>query len=268
MSQDICYVNILLHGLFFMEFDLTNKNLIVTAPHVDMHFYCCGSNGVLMQLSAANQQVDIDMTASSITGLQPGSIQTFTDYPAVPQFSRRDTGLGKITGSAYNLRIKLEYPDDILPLRCGKLSDFETVADDSPPSSPFKDSIVKSCSQGNNTNFALLTCLRYVKANSYGAPPVATYSFYAEHRDKVPSSGDMNAAYGQASSIFDKNNFGLRLTSNEPSTTFVEPDTHPGFGVTADDEDSLFELTQPPPKPGGQTKAVNVANCVQFGINP
>jgi hypothetical protein len=264
MSQDISYVNILLHGLFFMEFDLVNNNLIVTAPQVDMHSYCCGSNGLLMQVSAPDKQVDIDMTGQSMTGLQAGSINTFTSNPAVPQFSRNDTGLGKMTG-AYSLRLKLEYPDDILALRCGLLSDFQTVADSSSDSGKFKSSILKSCGQGNNTNFALVTCLRYRKKTSSGSPPAATYSFYAEHT-MVPGPDDMNNSYSQASNLFDKKNFGLRLTKNAPSMTSINPDSHPGFGVSADDEDCLVELL--PPKGGASIKAINVANCVQFGINP
>ncbi len=47
------YVNILVHGLFFMEF--TGTGLTLTAPSTGMHLYRYGRGGFLCQVSDPGQ---------------------------------------------------------------------------------------------------------------------------------------------------------------------------------------------------------------------
>ncbi len=187
-----------------------------------------------------------------------GQERSFANHPEIPQFSKYDAGTGDIRGAG-SLRILLPYPDQIIPLRCGSLADFESVT----KPGAVRDSILRSC-QGGNDQFALATCLRFARNNSFFGPTTSTYSFYAEH-DHEPSSNEVTTAYHDSRQIFASGRFDLELNGNDPQNTQIGPDENPGYGILPEEEYSLAELIHVPVT--GQ-RGINVANCVQFGINP
>lgn len=253
MTKGKCYVNILVHGLFFMEFDAEGVPLTLTAPSTGMHKYCCGRNGFVFTISAPNEQVTLDLINDPIADLASGQERSFKSHPEVPQISKLQAGTGNID-SPGALQILLPYPDQIIPFRLGKMSDFDYVT------SPgrLKDSILASGAD----NFALVTCFRFQRKNPFYSPANSTYSFYAEHdHDTTPTEVDQ--AYTDADDVFE-NHFGLHLNGNEPKQTYIPPDNNPGYDIWPGEECSLAELKHGPPP----HRAINVANCVQFGINP
>ncbi|MBZ5508549.1 MAG: hypothetical protein LAO78_24080 [Acidobacteriia bacterium] len=260
MAKDTCYVNILLHGLFFMEF--ANNLLVVTAPDIGMHKYCMVNNGFLTEFPQKVKPIDIDLGPSSLSGLQKGAVNKFTDYPAIPQFSKKDAKVGDLKTN-YRLQILLPQPEEIIPLRRAELSDFQKVA----PNGNIAKRVFDSCSQGGkNSKFSLLTCLRYTKQPAFGSPPTVTIGFYAEHKD-FPKISEMNATYTQAQAIWQTGaNFDLQLQEIFPPSPKVCPEVHPGYGIVPDDENSLAELLLE--VPCSSKKGTDVANCVQFGVNP
>jgi hypothetical protein len=260
MANDTCYVNILLHGLFFLEF--SNNLLTVTAPDISMHKYCMVSNGFLTEFPQQLKPIDIDLSPTSLSGLQQGMINKFTDHPAIPQFSKQDTKVGDLQ-SNYRLKIILPQPEDLIPLRLAELSDFQKVAQNG----NIAKSVYDSCSQGaTNTKFSLLTSLRYLKKPAFGSPPTVTIGFYAEHMD-IPTIPEMNTTYVEAQAIWqNKANFDIQLQAIFPPSPSVCPEVHPGYGILPDDENSLAELLNA--DPCSATKGTDVANCVHYGINP
>jgi hypothetical protein len=263
MAQDLCYVNILLHGLFFMEFN--SSNLIVKAPRIDMHRYFIGNQGFLTEIPSSADPFDLDLSPSSSSGLQPGSINTFANHLSIPQFSKSATGVGDLT-SSHRFSIKLPFPADIIPLRIGSLIDFKNAV---VTSGTVAKNIINSCGTGGNDDFSLLTCLRYLKEPSFGSPPVVTHSFYAEHPYFPKTPGELNMTYIQAREMWqNKDEFDLQLTMGTifPPLSPVCPPVHPGYGISSDDENTLAELLLN--SPCSASRGTDVANCVQFGINP
>jgi hypothetical protein len=257
MKNEYCYVNVLLHGLYFMEFN--SNNLIAKAPAIGMHCYASGASGCIIEIPKEYKPYQIDLT-TEIAGLVPGKKNDFSEFPQIPQFSKSGpNGVGDLT-EAQQVALILPYPADIIPLRCAHIDDFKAIAQDG----EIKNRIVDACTNNNNDRLSLVTCLRYLKQRENGSPPAATYSFYAEHR-MIPTIGQMNCTYCEAKALFNNgDNFDLQL--HLPSTTkepvAIPPDPHPGYGISADDELSLAEFMGPV----NSTEAIHVANCVQFAV--
>src|SRR5215472_2698718 len=96
-ADDPSYVNINVHGLFFMRFSSGKLELI--APDIDDHKYCTVSGGFLTEMPP-QKPLDINFTdPNSLSGLMPGKITSFTDTPAIPQFSVPKTNVGDLGGS-------------------------------------------------------------------------------------------------------------------------------------------------------------------------
>lgn len=239
------YVNVLLHGLFFMEFQTTN--LVITSPNVDMHLYRSIINGLPADLPH-------DMDWVSQNPLRTGLDNSFSNHRQIPQFSK--DRVGRLIGP-YRFRLVLPAPDEIIPLRLGKLADFYPVA-----KSAVGADIKNYCSQSGNTDLAVVTCLQYER-NAAGSGITTNYSFYAEHLD--PTMDDVNNAYLQAQQLFENpGRFDLQLdTSHAPKC--VLPVADPSDDITEQDEYSLLELKVGGPCP---KEAASVANCIQFGLVP
>lgn len=255
-QKDICWVNILIHGLFLMEF---KQNAIeITAPDILDHRYCMLSNGFLTEFPS-NKPLRMNFGTTSLAGLLPGKIISFEDYPAIPQFSKTQTGVGDLVGQKYRLKIELPLPLEILPLRCGSLSDFSRGTE----SGRVRDSIISACGKNSNDKFAMVTCFRYLKENTNASPPVATHSFYAEHM-LSPDASQTNQAYAATSQLFSNpGNFDLRIKVDQTKPLPpVYPDFHPGYGISSDDERSLPEIV--PKLPGS---VVDVGSCIQLGFH-
>jgi hypothetical protein len=249
------HVNFLLHGLFFMEFGTALAPLVLTAPDSDMHFYCMGTKGAVIPVSQHGAQVTIDLR-NFVCDLAEGYDSDFHSHPEIPQFSKSAAGTGNIIQPGC-LQLLLGIPKQIIPLRRGKLSDFDIVA----ASGRVKDSVMASCA-GNGNQFSLVTCFRYKRKDPHFAPPDNTVCFFAEH-EHTPSPDEMNSTYSDAGGVFDQKLFDLRLTNKTPTQETVPRDPNPGSGIAPEDEASLAELLH-----GEQHRAINVANCVQFGLLP
>lgn len=256
--NDMCWVNILLHGLFFMEFKPQSNadTLVITAPDIKEHKHCMLHNGLFMEFPLEKPfQMDL---RTQLTDLVPGKIDSFEHYPAIPQFSKTQAKVGELVGQNYRLRIVLPLPQEIVPLRCGSLMDFGGAAE-----GQVKESIMSECGKGGNNQFALVTCLRYLKSHANASPPGSTHSFYAEHM-QVPDPQQTNQAYKTAGQLFSHpENFDLRLrVTPPPSLPRVPRDFHPGFGVSSDDEISLPERWEKP-----SNALVDVGSCIQLGLH-
>src|SRR5262249_24442578 len=209
----------------------------------------------VIPVSQTGMQVQIDLR-NFVCDLENGHDNDFQSHPEIPQFSKSAAGTGEITQRGC-LQLLLGIPKQIIPLRRGKLTDFDIVA----ASGRVKDSVMASCA-GNGNQFSLVTCFRYKRKNPHFAPPDNTVSFFAEHKD-TPSPDEMNSTYSDAGGVFEQKLFDLRLTNNIPTEETVARDPNPGSGIISEDEASLAELLH-----GDQHRAINVANCIQFGLLP
>ena len=195
--------------------------------------------------------------------LSNGSVKDFKSYPHFPHFSIGDVNVGDFTNNYY-MRLILPLPDSIVPLRKAKLGDFDNASNRS-KGGKIAQSVYNACGANPNNDFSLVTCVRYAKSDSFGSAPVTTWMFYAEH-DTPPSPSSVNSALRSVdqSSFFANKVFDLSLQGDFAPR--VCPDSSPGYGITPDDQNTLFEIAKdlkcPPPPPG-----TDVANCVQFGIN-
>jgi hypothetical protein len=252
-TPDTAYVNLILHGLFFMRF--VQGVLIVQTPQFDDHKLFAGANGFLVELSPGQS---FDLTGGT-TKLKTGTVDSFKQCPQVPQFSIGQVNVGDFTGN-YRLQIILPKPESIVPLRRAKLGQFANAAQ----SGNVANSVYASCGGTPDNPISLVTCLRYEKTDSFGAPPVANWIFYAEHKND-PHVIDVNSALKSvdATKLFKNQVFDLRFKDALAPT--VCPDVHPGYGISPDDENALFEISAG--KDCASRKGTDVANCVQFGIN-
>jgi hypothetical protein len=252
----VAYVNILLHGLLFMRF--INNKLIIQTPIFSDHKLFCATNGFLMPVPPGHE---FDLTLPTVK-LKQGTIKDFKSYPQVPQFSIGDVNVGDFTNNYY-MRLILPLPDSIVPLRKAKLADFDNASNLS-KGGKIAQNVHNSCAANSNTDFSLVTCLRYAKSDSFGAAPVATWMFYAEH-NTPPSPDSVNSALRSVdqSSFFTNKVFDLSLHGDFAPR--VCPDSSPGYGITPDDQNTLFEIAQDLKCP--PTLGTDVANCVQFGVN-
>lgn len=253
--QKDCYVNILLQGLFFLKFE--QQKLIVKSPYYVNHVYCTISNGSLTNLTA-NPKIDIDLSDSN-SGLVAGNDNLFTKYPQMPQFPLSAVG---DWNDSYKLKLTLPIPGQIIPLRPGKLDDFKSRAQGA-----IVQKIVAACSQSGNSKFALVTCLRYKKSNTFGAPKNSTLSFHAEHMN-IPPVTDTNKALDTANqTLFTMPGFDLSFLDLFPPADPVCRDKHPGYGIHSSDENSLPEINAGMEFCQTGTRGTDVVNCVQFGLN-
>jgi hypothetical protein len=228
------YVNILLHGLFFMEF--IGNVMVVTSPVVAGHEIKAGC-GFLVDLPGGT---NIDLTESDLC---PGSTRCFPkSMLVIPRMS-----VGNITG-AYALRITLPLPQEIVTLRHVKHKEMQGTCSG------------KTCTIFCNAcedRFGLLTCLRYLSKRNNPLNPL-NFAFHAEHPEE-PSVAHANHAYKAARGLF-KGPGGFDLCFTKLGTTVGFDDGRP-YGITLDDQRSLFERT-PRPLYGAPTPV----NCMMFGI--
>jgi CHAT domain-containing protein len=253
----VAYVNILLHGMSFMRF--MNNQLIVHTPIFDDHKLFFATNGFLVPVP---KRPEFDLTVSTIKLSTKGTVQDFKGSPQIPQFSMGDVNVGTFTNN-YNMRLVLPWPEYIVPLRKAALSDFGNASNRS-KGGKIAQSVYSSCGANPTNDFALVTCMRYAKSDSFGAAPSTTWMFYAEH-DTPPSPDSVNAALRSVdqSSFFSNKAFDLSLHGDFAPR--VCPDSSPGYGITPEDQNTLFEIAEDIKCP--PTHGTDVANCVQFGIN-
>src|SRR5262249_33565024 len=153
--------------------------------------------------------------------LKPGNVNSFDGFPQIPQFSEREVQVGDFSGN-FRMQIVLPPPEAIIPLRSATLGDFWSNSNQG----NVAKSVYKSCGGNDKNPFSLVTCLRYLKQDSFGSPPVANWLFYAEHKE-IPGLSDVNAAMASVDStnLFTKKAFDLSFTKELAPKKC--PDIHP-----------------------------------------
>lgn len=260
-------VSILLHGLFFLEFQ--NSMLVVVSPDHNGHCYRFRDHGdPLGPLPTPNPVIDLNGK------LDGGS--TIPPYPAeMLQYKAADVTTRKPyidLAKHYGLVLKLPYPQHIYTLRAGNGGDFHP--------DPSKN-IYKAMKPFLGARIGTITWLQYgPKLN----PGFLTRTFYAEHGSvNVPYTA-VNLAFGAAQNVF--SDFDLLLTADANSIVRRDDQSQLPTEIHPDDERALAEMTRnncfvaalsksatPAQKSPAQSKggavplpAVEVATCPQFGI--
>lgn len=256
-------VNILLHGLFFMEFQ--NGFFFVASPmHKPHEFLFRDNGGTLQPLSAPIDLVDV---------LKPGNVSDFRSD--VLQFSLKDI---KLAGpfidtnnpNKYACFMRLPIPHDIVALRPG------AVANLNPNPGNVTNSIQRLC----DVNVGTMIRLKYFAKSS---APFKTRSFYAEHCHP-PKACEVNDAFDSARAAFGKE-FDLKISGVDYITLGYDKRSDLPDEIDIDDEKALEEINScpppscpppcpptscPPPCPPGKVciTSVEVATCPNFGVRP
>jgi len=241
------YVNILLHGLFFMDFQ--TDGLVISTPDVMGHMIKTGCKGLISDLTH-----DVDWVVNN-RPLKPGTMRSFSGRPQIFQFAK--STVGYLTGP-YKARIALPFPAEIIPLRLGQLSDFKYK---NAGSGGIGDQIYQNCNAaGKNKDIALITCLRYERNVLQPNGKTITYSFYAEHL--MPSGQDTNDALFSSQVLFEhRAAFDLQI-DEKATAPDVNPQDEPSYAITKEDEYTLLEIQAN----RAATRGPSVMNCMQFGL--
>lgn len=247
-------VFILLHGMFFLEFDTANQKLIVAAPQHNAHHHCRRQHG---------QNNPTPLSGNPKLDVIPGRITAFNPHIQMLRFPKSAVGVGQQglvlkASNPYQCRMEWPYPDNILTLREGPSSGF--VPD-------MSGNVAQNLLIGDSGKVATITCLVYTPG------PFGPYveSYYAEH-PKMPKCIEINAALTSANKLCG-GGFDLQLTSCSSSPVCTERDDELPDGVSKEDERSLQELNGPPPcehsvktRKKSQFVGGDVSSCPQFGI--
>lgn len=262
VAPNVHPVNILLHGFFFMEYDDTNKRLLVGSP-----FYVNHNVGYIDR--PAHQMQYIPYTATQpddLTSTLAGDSSSAVYFPSdIMQFSKRETnntgimmidpsvGVGDVPGK-YKCLLILPYPKDIVTIRSGgSLSDFNVAG-----------SVGASIRRHTGVPLSLITCLQYDIQGT--GPGFRIRSYFAEHCDSGPDDAEMAKVLMAARNTL-KGTFDLGITGIPQVACTTQPGPDTG---------ALCELPFPTVlnNPCSQKhlklgkKVIHTANCPQFGIGP
>lgn len=226
------YVNILLHGLFMMEFQ--ENKLVIATPKFDGHEF-----GMRYHGKTASDLPEL----ISLEGLvRAGQQKTFASENL--QFPTSDIGSGYRIDyqnpSKHNHRctMVLPLPYNILGLRADDKGKFADAAADS----SIKQHILSTAS----SKLATITCIQYEPAS--GVKPFVL-NYYAEHKSVTVDS--INDALKAARDVCGNGfNLQMKALAKPPAADTAFPE-----GVDESDEEPLV-------------RHIDVASCPQFGINP
>jgi len=267
-------VSILLHGLFFLEFQ--NNMLVVVSPDHNGHCYRYRDHGdPLGPLPSPNPVIDLN-------GKLGGGSTAPSYPPEMLQYKAADVTARKpyidLTKN-YGLVLKLPYPQHIYTLRAGSGGDFHPDT---------TTNIYNSMKTYLGAKIGIITWLQYGPSPN---PGFATRTFYAEHGSLSVPYQAVNRAFGAARNVFP--DFDLLLNGNANSIVGRDQANQLPSEIDPDDERALGEMTSnncstiapaknviagqkaskgkkstPQTKNGGgvSMQAVEVATCPQFGI--
>lgn len=257
------HADILLRGLFFMEYQ-TDKNLfIVASPKHDKHCFLYRDNVTPHSPGAHSPLPNVMAPTTLKKGAGPNG-DPFS--PEILHFSCKEishTGpfIDVNSPTKYACVLKLPYPKHIIPLRCGSFDDFH------PNSLAVAKSIGKHCSG----RIATVVWLRY-DVDPARPPAFGLRTCYAEHGFD-PNPVDVNCALRDAQKVFPK--FDLQIVNGIPYGSKVLEDLQSQLPNDIDprDEDALVEVGTNPCNltaqcPQVQTKVLEVANCPILGVMP
>lgn len=265
MTDAINYVDVMVHGLFFMWQNGDNLELI--APSVNTgsstkHHFLGGFRGRLQKLTGT-----VDWLNIGLIGKKPSS-PTDGLKPSVLQFSLTDTQLGvwKSDPSIYEGRIVLPWPLEFYSLRC---DDFGNSFKHLSPN--VGANIDKYCKAYNR--IGVITCLRYAYSSSLPAPNQNIHCYFQPCTKH--SIAEVNDDLKLAGNCFSNcQNFDLEMDRSVGSI-YTPPalscPSTPPEAITDDcyslDDDPLRPIDLCPP-PHAEVFNVNPANCPNFYVRP
>jgi hypothetical protein len=288
------FINIAIHGLFFMELNLSTNNLEIYAPKVDGHLFAGGLRGNLILLSGLLDWHDTGLIGKSPTWPKKNDgsddkSKIPLDLPAtIVQFMRSETGVGDLIQDLGQLagKVILPWPLKFYSLRCDSI---QTTFPCKP--SPVGDNILKHCKKGGaNTYLGSSACLTYKLANPF--PPLLPFPWaFTIHlhlqpclpHDLTAVNKDLaNVAYVFPSPTDPKKPFKLEFDDSKPipATTIGLGRCSPPPGIVPEDEHALCEeQNQICPDElklkelklkgiSGPGDNVNPANCPLFFVGP
>lgn len=229
------YVNVLLHGLFIMEFN--DNKLVVAAPKFGGHIFKMRKHG-----QAREDAKDLPEFITMLGVVKEGSRNTFKPENLTFPVSdlKKDYAIDYQNPSKHRCTIIMPLPHDILGLRADKKDNFKPKAGD----------IGKDIKSTPSTVLATITCLRYKPAS--GVDPF-TINYYAEHPN-LPNMSTVNDALTAAQTVCGKE-FTLQMETLASAAPF---DTTFPDGMDKSDEEAW----------NPSLDAADVASCPQFGIRP
>ena len=250
-------IYLFLHGFFFMEFQ--GNQLIITAPEVGDHDYRIGQpDKALLKPVPSNTTLDWTgtLTGDNLCTSRGFAIETL-------QFSKAITGVGDLKG-AFHFRVILPCPFAFYPLRKGPAGEF-------PGKGNVWNDIYSRLKGSGSKDIALVTCLKYQGSIDPYWPRSSSpyrYHLYAEPdcklelehtRHALSESKQLFANSGAFDLDIDVNSTLTRVDAKKPDDEY--PGTLSGFST--DDEKNLAEVLN---ASYCAQRAVNVANCGQYGI--
>jgi hypothetical protein len=226
------WVNILLHGLFMMEF---NKNsLVIATPKFRGHEFAMRYHGQTKQ--------DLPELVTMVGIVKEGELQRF--QPENLQFPASDIGNGYLIDdgkpSKHRCTMVLPLPHSIIGLRAGEKNDFH----------PHAGAIGDHIKATSSNRLATITCIQYKPAPGIN-PFVVNY--YAEH----PSTAHLQDVNDALKAAQDVCGYGFTLQMDALAGSAAPYDNKFPDGVDKSDEEALYP----------QNKDVDVASCPQFGIH-
>ena len=281
------YAHVLLHGLFFMEYQ--KDCFAVASPKHDPHCFFYFDHNT--PASATNPTAIPPKQVWDLTtgDLVPGPAPVVGADPFPPEilhFSKADLNhsgnfIDLSNPSNYACAIKLPFPKYIIALRCGSFADFHP--DMTTSTTNVANSIYKHC----GGRVALIAWLYYETATP--TPSFQVRSLHAEH-GRLPSLNDVNCALRDAQTAF--SDFDLRIADLNAKFVPMDPQWNLPDQIASADEESYIEMASnpcshtpcPPPEQAGaqhsvrsgqrgplaETVATSIqpSNCPLFGVGP
>jgi hypothetical protein len=233
-------INILLHGLFFMEAN-NDKLEIYAPPTVSGHRFEGGSRGNVVDLSSITAAIDLS-DASVLQGKPKADVSDVRKTRTILQFSR--TPVGAFQTKQTNRLIILPWPLQFFSIRLGDISGFTF---DTSGSAVIGNDIKARCGDAKN-RIGIVTGLTYTADFSGpvlpGEHPTRNIHFYYD-----PGIGhDVNAVNDDlrhSRDIFTNGpGFDLQMQTNAnyPATPLDDPANFPNVpGISPEDGLALDE---------------------------
>ncbi len=244
MADQIINLNVVLHGLFFMELNRNTNYLEIYAPVVNTpHYFQGGVRGSLVDLSGMASPIDwsgdVNLTGKGSDPTPQGDVN-----PAILQFSSygTETGIGGFKPKDLRRLIILKWPMKFTSLRLTDISNFKPD-----PGSVVGKNIQKWCSRFGNKNVGIAAALQYTYKTSAPVLPGTGLSWNFHFYFNAPPgerTKDVNADLKDAANIFvNQQGFDLHFdeNTNYPAVPLDPPASLQNSGLNQEDELSLYE---------------------------
>lgn len=286
------YVNVLVHGLFFMRLHPTTKFLELIAPAVDAestpkacrHRLLGGIRGHLKEYSGDVPWTEIGLNGADRLTLGQDNMPKYLKK-SVLQFSMKDAGITDWNEKKFFGKFILPWPVAFYALRHDywerSFVYYTSKSKKTGYTSKVGDAIKSRCYYGRNTEIGLVTCLQYTYEEGKGVHipgwrPDINLHCYFEPCKKHSIEAVNNDLKKAGESFLPAGAFDLQMDVDALNDIVTplghNPSTPPGY-----DKDDEYSLTDDPQKPEdicagaeGCPGIINVspANCPNFFVGP